>query len=76
MTGLVSALYGYVNYESSNSDAHLKIFMRSHAVSWACSRLDIANCVDKANRDYHAWMADATKEYTTNLEIWKKTHLF
>lgn len=63
MTVLVTALYDHVKYEASNSDAHLTVFTRSQAVSWACGRLNVINCITKANRDYQAWMTDATKEY-------------
>ncbi|XP_032798708.2 aminopeptidase N [Daphnia magna] len=67
MTVLVTALYDHVKYEASNSDAHLTVFTRSQAVSWACGRLNVINCITKANRDYQAWMTDATKELQPNL---------
>ena len=63
MTGLVTPLYDFVKYTESVNDVHLTVFTRSQAVSWACGRLNISDCVNNANRDYKAWMADDTKEY-------------
>ena len=63
MTGLVTPLYNFVKYTESVNDVHLTVFTRSQAVSWACGRLNISDCVNNANRDYKTWMADDTKEY-------------
>ena len=62
MESLVKDLYGSVGYNQSLNDAHLKIYTRSQAVSWACTKLSIADCVNKAKNDYKNWMDDATKE--------------
>lgn len=48
MTGLVKKLYDYVKFTPGPNDPHLLIFARSTAVSWACTRLGIPDCVQKA----------------------------
>lgn len=63
MNSLVADLYGYVDYDQTPSDSHLKIFTRSQAISWACGKLNVTDCVENAKTDYQKWMADATKEY-------------
>lgn len=63
MTGLVIPLYNHVKYTESDSDVHLTVFTRSQAVYWACSKLNISDCVQNADRDYHAWMANDANEY-------------
>jgi len=63
MTGLVTPLYNHVKYTESATDVHLTVFTRSQALSWACGKLNMSDCVQNANRDYHAWMANNTKEY-------------
>ena len=56
MTGLVGDLYDYVDYTENVTDAHLKIYTRSQAVSWACGKLNISDCVQNAKNDYKLWM--------------------
>lgn len=55
MTSLIGPYYNHVGFEELESDAHLTVFARSDAMSWAC-RLQIEDCVDKAVAKYREQM--------------------
>ena len=56
MTGLIENLYEHVGYDEADDDTQLLIYTRSQAVSWACGKLNVQDCIDKAKKDYEAWM--------------------
>lgn len=57
MTSLVEPYYNYVGFEESPSDAHLIIYSRSDAMSWACKLL-IHDCVEQSKVKYAELMDD------------------
>jgi aminopeptidase N len=62
MSGLVIPLYQFVGFEEGAHDTHLFIYTRTHAVHWACFKLDNSECVQHANDVYSSWMNNAITE--------------
>ena len=54
----VSKLYEYVGFEPGVNDAHLLIYALSVALSWACRKLAMSDCVKNAVDLYSDWMAE------------------
>ncbi len=57
MTSLVGPYYEFVGFQEMESDAHLTIYSRSDAMSWAC-RLGILDCVTNSKIKYAELMND------------------
>lgn len=57
LISLVEPYYNHVGFQESDLDAHLTVFSRSDAMSWAC-RLEIQDCVTNAKDKYAKQMAD------------------
>ena len=57
LTSLVTPYYNHVGFKESDTDAHLTVYSRSDAMSWAC-RLQVPDCVANANAKYAELMKD------------------
>ncbi|EFX67144.1 hypothetical protein DAPPUDRAFT_203795 [Daphnia pulex] len=57
MMNLVTPYYSHVGFQESTLDAHLTVFARSDAMSWAC-KLQIADCVDNSKAKYAELMKE------------------
>ena len=57
MTLLVTPYYNHVGFQETDSDAHLTIYSRTDAMTWAC-KLRIADCVQNAKAKYAEQMSD------------------
>lgn len=57
MTSLVTPYYEHVGFQESETDAHLTVFSRSDAMSWAC-KLQVPDCVSNSKAKYAELMND------------------
>jgi len=57
MKKLIRPLYNRVGFEENENDAHLDIYLRGLAVSWACNVVGLQECKEKAVSQYADWMA-------------------
>ncbi|XP_046441609.1 aminopeptidase Ey-like [Daphnia pulex] len=62
MSGLVIPLYQYVGFDEGAQDTHLFVYTRTHAIHWACFKLDNADCVQHADDVYSSWMSSIITE--------------
>ena len=58
MSSLVDKIYNRVGLTEGAKDGHLLKYARSVAVSWACTRLGNAACVQNAKNIYANWMSN------------------
>jgi len=66
MAPLVTNLYVHVGFNENPSDSHLHIYTRSTAVNWACTKLDIQDCVTNAKTLFASWIANPDNDkYST-----------
>ncbi|KAI9561562.1 hypothetical protein GHT06_012521 [Daphnia sinensis] len=56
LTNLVTPYYNHHGFQESTLDAHLTVFGRSDAMSWAC-KLMVPDCVDNSKAKYAQQMA-------------------
>lgn len=62
MVSLVTNLYKHVGFTENPTDSHIHIYTRSTAVNWACTKLDIQECVTNAKTLYASWMANSSND--------------
>lgn len=62
LSDLVVPLYQYVGFDEGTRDTHLFIYTRTHAIHWACTKLEIDDCVQHANQVYASWMTNVITE--------------
>jgi len=58
MTGLIVSLYGDIGFNPTSLDGHLKIYLRSIAINWACTRLFVSDCVIRAKTLFTGWQSN------------------
>lgn len=57
MMVLIRGLYDHVGFNPFPRDTHMTVFARSLAVSWACTKLEMSECVGSAKQLYSSWMS-------------------
>lgn len=64
MVGLVTPYYNNVGFEENELDLPWTIYSRSDALEWACMKLRIADCLQKASQHYAMHMNEPEKYVT------------